>query len=99
MDLEKFSEIKNLLGKDFAALLDVYQSDTRSRFRDIEKAFLEPDLNKIYQLSHAMKSSSANIGAQEVSEIAAIIELAAKSQSVDEISKRLPELKKAIEEA
>lgn len=99
MNLSKFNEIKALLGDDFATLLVVYQADTSHRLEEIENAIKAKDFNKIRQLSHAMKSSSANIGADEVSSIAATIENAAKEEIAETISDSLAGLKKAIEEA
>lgn len=99
MNFSKYNEIKALLGDDFTTLLDVYQNDTSHRLAEIENAFKVKDFNKIRQLSHAMKSSSANIGAEEVSSIAATIENAAIDEIAETISASLVGLKKAIEEA
>lgn len=99
MNLIKLNEIKDLLGDDFLTLLDVYTSDTNNRYTELEKALKGDDFNSIRQLSHAMKSSSANIGADTVSSIAAKIEEAAKEETRNPILESLPQLKKAIEEA
>jgi len=99
MNLSKFNEIKALLGDDFTKLLDVYRADTTHRLEEIEYAIEAMDFMKIRHLSHAMKSSSANIGAEEVSAIAATIEHAAKEEIAETVSDSIEGLKKAIEEA
>jgi HPt (histidine-containing phosphotransfer) domain-containing protein len=99
MNFNKLNEIKTLLGPDFQNLVSVYTKDTCSRIQEIETCIKSSDFNRIRHLAHAMKSSSANIGADSVCELASEMEELAINTSANGVSELLPKLKKAIDEA
>jgi HPt (histidine-containing phosphotransfer) domain-containing protein len=98
MNNEKLEEIKQLMGEQFQALIDVYISDNQSRLKEIEANIQLANFKQIKLLSHSMKSSSANIGADEIAMLAASIEQYAIQESIDNIHGLMPMLKKAIDE-
>ena len=82
-------------------LITTYLNHTPTLFAAIEKALLVNDLNTIYRSSHTLKSSSANLGAVQLSETAKQLEaylkpLASSSLNSEEIDKVLLEIKPKI---
>ena len=98
MNETKYNEIRTLLGDEFEVLKEVYSRDTENRIADIASCLDKGDSGEIRQLAHAMKSSSANIGAEEVSVLAANIESYALDENISEIRLIFPSLKKAVED-
>lgn len=98
MNYQKYKEIKQLMGEDFKKLLAVYISDNKKRLVDLEEMIHKRDYREIKLISHSMKSSSANIGADQASNLAASIEQYAISESIANIQDLLPQLKKAFDE-
>ncbi len=64
----------------------------------LEEAITSGEPDKIRVAAHAIKGSAANIGAMQVREVAAAIELAARSGVTDNSAADLQELKKRLEE-
>lgn len=98
MNYAKFEEIKALMGNDFKLLVDTYIRDNTKRVEEIGNSINLVDYTKIKDIAHSMKSSSANIGADEVSNIASSIEQYANELSISRIQALFPILKKEIDE-
>lgn len=98
MDYKKLNEIKQLMGEDFHKLVAIYISDNKKRLDELDEKIHKCDYLEIKQIAHSMKSSSANIGADQASSIAANIEQYAISESIANILVLLPQLKIAIAE-
>lgn len=64
----------------------------------LEAAIASGDADKVRVAAHAIKGSAANIGAMQAREVAAAIELAAKSGDTSNASAGLQELKQRLEE-
>lgn len=65
----------------------------------LRQAVAEQDGAKIAALAHALKSSSANVGAMRVAAISHDIETAARSQQLDNIDLILVQLESELEAA
>ena len=59
---------------------------------EIKEHFQSGDALSIYRTAHAIKSMSANIGAEKVRLISSQIELAGKSKKLDDLSEYIKDL-------
>jgi len=74
LNLELFEELRILLNDNFGYLIDTYIADTTKRVKEINIAITTEKWDEVRDLAHVMKSSSANIGAIELSNISQQIE-------------------------
>lgn len=73
-------------------LIDIFLSDTPARISELRKAVLEDDPHKLYLAGHSLKSSSNNIGARRLADLAAGLEEAGRSGSAGGASAMLEAL-------
>jgi signal transduction histidine kinase/CheY-like chemotaxis protein len=83
LDLEVFDELVEILGADIAKLIETYLADAPQLIAKLEAAAAEPDYKQLYQAAHALKSSSANLGAMGLSAAARRIELGGRAGELD----------------
>lgn len=67
-----------------ARVLALYVSESPKEMAGVEQAVLAGDLNQIARCAHTLKSSSANIGAMTLSQIAGKLEVAGRTGNLDE---------------
>jgi HPt (histidine-containing phosphotransfer) domain-containing protein len=70
-----------------------------SRMDQIRSVLTDDDLDQPERGSHSLKSSAANIGAQNVRQLADDIELAASKGEVERVRELFPQLEGAFAEA
>ncbi len=63
VDVALLDELRELLGDGFGPLLEIYVRDSASRLADLETAMAAQDSDAVRRLAHALKGSSANVGA------------------------------------
>ena len=83
LDTEVLEELAEVLGGDLSPLIDTYLADAPNLITRLEAAAAEPDYTQLYQAAHALKSSSANLGAMTLSAAARRIELGARAGQLD----------------
>lgn len=83
LDLEVLDELTDVLGGEIGALIDTYLADAPQLIAKLEAAAVEPDYTQLYQAAHALKSSSANLGAMALSAAARRIELGGRAGELD----------------
>lgn len=76
-----------------ADLIQTYYSDSIELVRTIETAVAANAYEEICKATHTLKSSSANLGAIHLSELAQTLEQQVKSEQFDQISPTLAQLK------
>jgi len=81
IDMTVHDGLRDLLGDEFAALIDAYLEDTEQFVREMQDACEGDDINAIEIPAHSMKSSSANIGAMQLSNLAKELEEQIRSGS------------------
>lgn len=74
IDVDVYDSIRKLMGDAFAELLDAYREDTAEFVRLMREACNCGDYAAIQVPAHSMKSSSANIGAMQLSAMAKALE-------------------------
>lgn len=84
LDQVAFSALEELAGDDdpdlVAELVELFLEDSRERMQQIEDAIAGHDLEAIGSAAHALKSSSANIGARSFAKTCAEVESVSRSK-------------------
>jgi signal transduction histidine kinase/CheY-like chemotaxis protein/HPt (histidine-containing phosphotransfer) domain-containing protein len=78
LDPEVVAELREMMGKEFEALVQLFLRDARGYVTQLEEAAAANDLARMVAPAHTLKSSSANLGAMAVSAAAKRIELGAR---------------------
>lgn len=97
MDLEQLRYIQSLMGNDFNLLKDTYIHDNSSRIEDMSAYIRSRDFKSLRHHAHSIKSSSANIGAVEVADLAEKIENAALDEKIHEMDDLYQSIMKEFE--
>ena len=73
IDMEVIQGLRDLGGEDepglVAELIEIFLEDAPHRMKDISEGLVAGDLDRVERGAHTLKSSSANIGALQLSEI------------------------------
>lgn len=67
LDDKVVTELKSLMGDDCVTLYKTFLSSSEQNIRELNQAVKDGDIKNIETLSHALKGSSANIGAIRLS--------------------------------
>jgi len=76
-------ELFEIAGEEINAIIDVFLEETPQLVRDLQEAAVMPDLLRLGQLAHSLKSSSANVGVLALSEAARRLEHGARSGTLE----------------
>jgi len=79
LDQEIVRDLLDVMGEEFTELVGVYLEDTPKNLALLEAAAGRNDSNALIAPSHSLKSTSANLGAMTLAEIAKRIEHEARS--------------------
>jgi signal transduction histidine kinase/CheY-like chemotaxis protein/HPt (histidine-containing phosphotransfer) domain-containing protein len=79
IDRSIFDELLEVMGSEFAALVKVYLEDTPKNLRQLAEAAKRGATDAMIAPAHSLKSTSANLGALGLSDIAKRIEHGARS--------------------
>ena len=63
---EQFDDLRDLLEEDFVDLIQVYFTDSQQRIADLRSAQQKDDNANGYEIAHALKGASANLGATQL---------------------------------
>lgn len=99
MDQELLSELQDIMGDDFARLVQSWQSDTRQRVVAMEQAISQRDAVQLRQVAHSLKGSSGNLGARGVVDVCIEMEKLANLKDLDAANAAMPTLRAAIASA
>ena len=97
--INNIREVETQTGKAILpSILDGFKTQMQIKLIEISDYFDAGDSEMIYKTAHAIKSMSANIGAEKVRAISASMELNGRDGSICEIPKAILELSTAYEE-
>ena len=71
---EMIEELKELMEDGFTLLINTFIEDSNKRLVDLNLAIVEKNATEIRELAHGFKGSSANLGAEKLSEISHTLE-------------------------
>lgn len=95
IDFSVFNELKSLLDDGFKDCLEAYLDSLDTYVKGIDAAVTDSDPEGVVQYAHPLKSSSAQVGAIEVSNLAAKLERAGLEGQSQELKSVLDELLEA----
>ncbi len=89
--------LRDLMGDDFASLIDAYLEDTALFVQQMQDACARGDMDAMQIPAHSMKSSSANIGAMGLSTLARELEGQIRSGNPVQVEGRVAALAEEFE--
>jgi len=87
IDFTKLEEMKNIMGEVFIQLIPAYLDQSDELIAEIPDLLGNGDLNTLQRYAHSMKSSSLNVGAENLSEIARELEDICRSKGNTDVIK------------
>ena len=96
MDWDAYNQLKGLLGDKFDMVIDNYVQTATKLIDGIAKAVEESDATALRDNAHPLKSSSAQVGAMEVSEFARVLEEMGMSGTVEGAAELVPQIQSAF---
>jgi HPt (histidine-containing phosphotransfer) domain-containing protein len=97
LDMAAFGLLRELLGADLKDILSRHFDTSRSYMKAIDEALAHGDAEAVYQAAHPFKSSSLQIGARRVADLAGRLEGLSRAKSPD--MAKLREIAAALAEA
>ena len=76
-------ELFEIAGEEINAIIDVFLEETPQLVRHLQEAAVMTDLQRLAQLAHSLKSSSANVGVLALSEAARRLEHGARAGTLE----------------
>ena len=83
LEPEMLDELREIAGDEALAIVNLFLEDAPRLIRLMEQASGIPDLEVMREAAHALKSSSANVGALALSAAAKRIELGARAHALE----------------
>ena len=74
LDIAALDEIRKIVKFRFGSVLETYLSTSRQQVEDMQQSLQQDDLQNMTRMAHDLKSTSAQFGARQVSQIAERIE-------------------------
>ncbi len=96
LDQQVLEDLREVMEDEFAQLLRSYAQQAPSQVERIEAAARAGDIEAMVRPAHSLKSSSANVGAMQVSALAREIEQDAREARRTAAVSALPELREAL---
>ena len=93
---EVLAELKDVLAEDFPLLVTTYIDDAHARMERLRSAAADADLQTVKTEAHALKGSSKNLGAMQLGDLYAGLELAGAEQSSEQIPSLLAQIESEL---
>ena len=81
---EQFNDMRDLLEEDFVDLIQVYFTDSQQRITDLRDAQQKDDNANGYEIAHALKGASANLGATQLMHLSGQLQEACREHLISE---------------
>ena len=79
---EQFDDMRDLLEEDFFDLIQVYFTDSQQRITDLRGAQQKDDNANGYEIAHALKGASANLGATQLMHLSGQLQEACRERLI-----------------
>ncbi len=97
IDASVHDGLRDLMGDEFAVLIDAYLEDTALFVQQMQDACARGDMDAMQIPAHSMKSSSANIGALGLATIARELEAQIRSDNAAQVEGQVAALVEEFE--
>ena len=81
---EQFDDMRDLLEEDFVDLIRVYFTDSQQRIADLRCAQQKDDNANGYEIAHALKGASANLGATQLMHLSGQLQEACRERLISD---------------
>jgi diguanylate cyclase (GGDEF)-like protein len=98
LDRTVFDKLQEILGPSLQQAVTPYLEDMPLNLEQLEQAIGQKDTDAIRSLAHAIKGSSGNLGATNMTQLAKKVEELELAGQIDEIRPLLPQLRAAFDD-
>lgn len=81
---EQFDDMRDLLEEDFVDLIQVYFIDSQQCIADLRSAQQKDDNANGYEIAHALKGASANLGATQLMHLSGQLQEACRERLISD---------------
>ena len=99
VNTEQFEDMRDLLEEDFADLVQVYFTDAQQRIIKLRQAQQEEDNANGYELAHALKGASANLGTTQLMNLSSQLQELCREQRISESVQLIEDIVIALDSA
>ena len=93
IDINTYTEISDILEDELPSVINEFLKDSSMKISDLECLVKSFEPEKVFAISHSLKSSSANLGALQMSELCREIEAISRNGSMDNVPELFDSLK------
>lgn len=97
IDHEQFEDMRELLEEDFADLIDVFIVDSHKRIAALRDAHKNNDNANGFEIAHAMKGASANLGATQLLALSSQLQELCRAQKISEQATLIEDISIALQ--
>ena len=84
LDTRTVGELRELMQEKFVPIIQTYMRDTPIRFKTMRDAITASDAEQLYRAAHSLKSASASLGANGLSEFARQLEFMGREEDLED---------------
>ena len=84
INTEQFEDMRDLLEEDFVDLIQVYFTDSQQRIADLRNAQQKGDNANGYEVAHALKGASVNLGATQLTRLSGQLQEACRERLISD---------------
>lgn len=88
-EFDELEALHAILGADFRAIAELYQTDSPQRIAVLRQAGAAGDLAQAARVAHAFSGSCASIGAMRLCRLCKELEMCAANTAIDEFENKL----------
>lgn len=99
VNIEQFDDMRDLLEEDFADLVEVYFTNAQQRIVKLRQAQQEADNANGYELAHALKGASANLGTTQLMNLSSQLQELCREQRIGDSAQLIEDIAIALDSA
>jgi signal transduction histidine kinase/CheY-like chemotaxis protein/HPt (histidine-containing phosphotransfer) domain-containing protein len=99
LDAKVLKDLRDVVEEDFPAIIRGFVGHAPTLMRELDEGLAANDVARLVRPAHSLKSSSASVGALQVSELAKTIEHAAREEDMGTASRGVKEIRVALADA
>lgn len=99
INAEQFEDMRDLLEEDFVDLIQVYVTDCHERITKLRVAQQENDNANGFELAHALKGASANLGTTQLVKLSSQLQELCREQRISEQAPLIEDIAIALDNA
>lgn len=99
INAEQFEDMRDLLEEDFVDLIQVYVTDCHERITKLRIAQQENDNTNGFELAHALKGASANLGTTQLVKLSSQLQELCREQRISEQAPLIEDIAIALDNA